>query len=48
MCTSIVVNKSKPIVGWNLDILDMQHRVSTSENGVFLFMCMGLLLSWEL
>ena len=24
MCTSIVVNKKKTIVGWNLDILDME------------------------
>ncbi len=36
MCTSIVVNKSKPIVGWNLDIIDMQHRIRTSENGVYI------------
>ena len=25
MCTSIVVNKKKTIVGWNLDILDMDE-----------------------
>ena len=24
MCTSIVVNKKKTIVGWNLDLLDME------------------------
>ena len=28
MCTSIVVNKNKTIVGWNLDLLDMEYRVS--------------------
>ena len=36
MCTSIVVNKNKTIVGWNLDILDMQHRVRNDDNGVYI------------
>ena len=36
MCTSIVVNRKKTIVGWNLDLLDMEWRVSPSEQGVFI------------
>ena len=36
MCTSIVVNKRKIIVGWNLDILDMEYRVRPSDTGVFI------------
>ena len=36
MCTSIVVNKKKTIVGWNLDLLDMEFRVSPSDLGVFI------------
>ena len=36
MCTSIVVNKKKTIVGWNLDLLDMEFRVSPSDMGVFI------------
>ena len=36
MCTSIVVNKRKTIVGWNLDILDMEYRIRTSYAGVFI------------
>ncbi len=35
MCTSIVVNKKKTIVGWNLDILDMEYRVRPTDTGVF-------------
>ena len=31
MCTSIVVNKNKTIVGWNLDLLDMEYRVSPAD-----------------
>ena len=31
MCTSIVFNGKKTIVGWNLDILDMEYRVSANE-----------------
>ena len=36
MCTSIVVNKKKTIVGWNLDLLDMEHRVRVGEHGVYI------------
>ena len=36
MCTSIVVNKKRTVVGWNLDLLDMKHRVRPSEEGVFI------------
>ncbi len=36
MCTSIVVNKQKTIVGWNLDILDMEHRIKVAKEGVFI------------
>ena len=36
MCTSIVVNKRKTIVGWNLDLLDMQYRVRVAEEGVYI------------
>ncbi|MBR2594134.1 MAG: hypothetical protein IKD83_05870 [Firmicutes bacterium] len=36
MCTSIVVNKKKTIVGWNLDILDMEYRVRPADDGVFI------------
>ena len=36
MCTSFVVNKKKTIVGWNLDLLDMEYRVRPNENGVYI------------
>ena len=36
MCTSIISNRKKTIVGWNLDILDMQYRVTVSDAGVFI------------
>ena len=36
MCTSIVVNKNKTIVGWNMDLLDMEYRVSPADEGVFI------------
>ena len=36
MCTSIVSNRKKTIVGWNLDILDMEYRVRTAKDGVFI------------
>ena len=35
MCTSIVSNRRKTIIGWNLDILDMEYRVRKAEDGVF-------------
>ncbi len=36
MCTSIISNRNKTIVGWNLDILNMEHRVTKSAMGVFI------------
>ena len=36
MCTSIVVNKRKTVVGWNLDLLDMEYRVRPAPDGVFI------------
>ena len=36
MCTSIVVNREKAIVGWNLDLLGMDIRVTESPDGVFI------------
>ena len=36
MCTSIISNRRKTIVGWNLDILDMEYRVRRSGTGVYI------------
>ena len=36
MCTSFVINKGKTLVGWNLDILDMIHRVQATDDGVYI------------
>lgn len=36
MCTSVISNRKKTIVGWNLDILNMTYRVRESERGVFI------------
>ena len=36
MCTSIAVNKKKTVIGWNLDLLDMEYRVRTAADGVFI------------
>lgn len=36
MCTSIAVNKNKTIIGWNLDLLDMEHRVRPEKSGVYI------------
>lgn len=36
MCTSIIHNGKKTIVGWNLDILDMQYKVVTEETKVYI------------
>lgn len=36
MCTSIISNRKKTIVGWNLDILDMEYRVRTDTQGVYI------------
>lgn len=36
MCTSIVSNRNKTIVGWNLDLLDMESRITESDTGIFI------------
>jgi len=36
MCTSIVSNKKKTIIGWNLDILDMEHKVVVENDKVYI------------
>ncbi len=36
MCTSIISNRKKTVVGWNLDILDMEYLVREAENGVYI------------
>ena len=36
MCTSIISNRKRTIVGWNLDLLDMQYRVAPYDNGVYI------------
>ena len=36
MCTSIVSNRKKTIIGWNLDILDMEHKVVEEDNMVYI------------
>ena len=36
MCTSIVSNKRKTIVGWNLDILNMEYRVVAERDRVYI------------
>ena len=36
MCTSFVLNKRKTLVGWNLDLLNMEHRVRPAEDGVYI------------
>lgn len=36
MCTSLISNRKKTIVGWNLDILDMEYRVRADECGVYI------------
>ena len=36
MCTSIVSNKGKTVVGWNLDILDMEYRVVAEDDKVYI------------
>jgi hypothetical protein len=34
MCTSIVSNRKKTIIGWNLDILDMEYQVVVENDKV--------------
>ena len=36
MCTSIISNGNKTLVGWNLDLLDMDYRVRPNDLGVFI------------
>lgn len=36
MCTSVVINRKKTIVGFNLDILNMEHRVCPTSEGVYI------------
>ena len=36
MCTSLIHNGKKTIVGWNLDILDMEYKVVVEENRVYI------------
>ena len=36
MCTSIISNRNKTVVGWNLDILNMEYRVVPTDAGVFI------------
>lgn len=36
MCTSIAVNRNKTIIGWNLDILNMEYRVRPCAAGVYI------------
>ncbi|MDO4482050.1 MAG: hypothetical protein Q4C14_04900 [Bacillota bacterium] len=36
MCTSIVSNRNKTIIGWNLDLLDMEYRITPSDKGVYI------------
>lgn len=36
MCTSIISNRKKTIVGWNLDILDMEYQVIAEDDKVYI------------
>ena len=36
MCTSIVVNKKKTLAGWNLDLKNMEYRVTARPEGVYI------------
>lgn len=36
MCTSIVSNRKRTIVGWNLDLLQMEHRIRETADGVYI------------
>ncbi|NLC88378.1 MAG: hypothetical protein GX682_06440, partial [Clostridiaceae bacterium] len=36
MCTSIIHNGNKTIVGWNLDILDMEYKVVEENDKVYI------------
>ena len=36
MCTSIISNRKKTIVGWNLDLLEMEHRIVAEDDKVYI------------
>lgn len=36
MCTSIVSNRHKTIIGWNLDILDMEYKIVADDDKVYI------------
>jgi hypothetical protein len=36
MCTSIVSNRKKTIIGWNLDILDMEYKIVVENSMVYI------------
>lgn len=36
MCTSLIYNGKKTIVGWNLDLLDMEYRIVAKNTGVYI------------
>lgn len=36
MCTSIISNRQKTIVGWNLDVLNMKYKVIEDKDKVFI------------
>ena len=36
MCTSIISNGNKTIIGFNLDILNMEYRVKAEEDKVYI------------
>ena len=36
MCTSIVSNRKKTIIGWNLDILEMEYKVVAENDKVYI------------
>ena len=36
MCTSIVSNRKKTIIGWNLDLAGLEHKVVAEENMVYI------------
>ena len=36
MCTSVIHNGKKTIVGWNLDILDMEYKVVANDKAVYI------------
>ena len=36
MCTSIVSNGRKTIVGWNLNILDMDYKIVAESDKVYI------------